>query len=130
MLLLLVDESGKSIVKLKGKSGKIMSIGTGSPPKFSDSRTLVYTWVVNIVNMDVVLTETTESVLRSLQKPDVDLLPEQLVFKAEGLGNSGKQLYSFTLDLYQQVVPEVSVEETFHQLTVSFLTSVLPNFTI
>ncbi|KAF0301360.1 Very-long-chain (3R)-3-hydroxyacyl-CoA dehydratase [Amphibalanus amphitrite] len=51
--------------------------------------------------------------LREVKKPDVDLLPEQLVFRAEGLGNSGNQLYSFTLDLFQQVIPE----ETQYQVS-------------
>ena len=35
-----VDESGKSIVKFKGKSEKIMSIGCSFPSKFANSGTL------------------------------------------------------------------------------------------
>ena len=36
-----VDESGKSIVSLEGKSGKTISIGCRFPPKFPNSGTLV-----------------------------------------------------------------------------------------
>ena len=35
-----VDESGKSVVKLDGKSGKIISVGCCFPPKFTNSGTL------------------------------------------------------------------------------------------
>ena len=40
MMLFSVDESRKSVVKLKGKSGKIISVGCCFPPKFANSGTL------------------------------------------------------------------------------------------
>ena len=39
MILFSVDESGKSIVSLEGKSGKTISIGCHFPPKFPNSGT-------------------------------------------------------------------------------------------
>ena len=41
MIIFSVDESGKSIVNLEGKSGKIQSIGCCFPPKFANSGTLL-----------------------------------------------------------------------------------------
>ena len=41
MIIFSVDESGKSVVKLKGKSEKIISVRCCFPPKFANSRTLV-----------------------------------------------------------------------------------------
>ena len=40
MIIFSVDESGKSVVKLEGKSGKIASVGCCFPPKFANSGTL------------------------------------------------------------------------------------------
>ena len=40
MIIFSVDENGKSIVNLEGKSGKIISIGCCFPPKFANSGTL------------------------------------------------------------------------------------------
>ena len=40
MVIFSVDESGKSIVKFEGKSGKTISIGCCFPPKFTNSGTL------------------------------------------------------------------------------------------
>ena len=40
MIIFSVDESGKSIVSLEGKSGKTISIGCRFPPKFPNSGTL------------------------------------------------------------------------------------------
>ena len=40
MMIFSVDESGKSIVNLEGKSGKTISIGCRFPPKFANSGTL------------------------------------------------------------------------------------------
>ena len=40
MIIFSVDESGKYIVKLEGKSGKTISIGCCFPPKFANSGTL------------------------------------------------------------------------------------------
>ena len=43
MIIFSVDESGKSIVKLEGKSGKIIAIGCCFPPEFANSGTLLST---------------------------------------------------------------------------------------
>ena len=40
MIIFSVDESGKTIVSLEGKSGKTISIGCRFPPKFPNSGTL------------------------------------------------------------------------------------------
>ena len=40
MIIFSVDESGKSVVKLGGKSGKIISVLCCFPPKFANSGTL------------------------------------------------------------------------------------------
>ena len=41
MIIFSVDESGKSIVNLEGKSGKTISIGCRFPPKFANSGSLL-----------------------------------------------------------------------------------------
>ena len=47
MIIFSVDERGKSVVKLEGKSGKIISVGCCFPPKFADSGTLVRSGVLS-----------------------------------------------------------------------------------
>ena len=53
MIICSVDESGKSVVKLEGKSGKIISVGCCFSPKFANSGTLrVMTCAVSTPRLD------------------------------------------------------------------------------
>ena len=42
MIIFSVDESGKSVVKLEGKSGEIIYVGCCFPPKLANSGTLMH----------------------------------------------------------------------------------------